>query len=209
MSSPPLPKGTIWWIKQYFLSSFGSLVTFHLDLITSISICCFPASSRDFLRKGGWMGNQTSTLRNEWELVPCTKKFIGTSNLELTKFPGKVFKSSAFNSRAAAGYTSLSLVESNTRKQREWLPYHWELHYKTSLHVDMLRTYQTWIVHRSELTNMANIIFPYALKLLWPNDRSLYRSVSNSCSGAATIWPLQHLGTLRVARPRATKRGEN
>ena len=98
-------------------------------------------------------------------------------HLELTKFPGKVFKSSAFNSRAAAGYTSLSLVESNARKQR----------------ANMLRIYETRTLHRSELTNMANILFHYALKQLWPNDRSLYRSVSNSCSGGATISPLRHL----------------
>lgn len=53
--------------------------------------------------------------------------------------------------------------------------------------------HESGILHRSELTNMANILFHYALKPLWPNDRSLYRSVSNSCSGGATISPLQHL----------------
>ena len=68
----------------------------------------------------------------------------------------------------------------------------------------MLQIYETWILHRSELTKMANILFHYALKPLWPNDRSLYRSVSNSCSGGATISPLQHLARC-VARCACTR----
>lgn len=180
-------------IKQRSLSSFEPLVT-PCNTWTPSQ----PPAGTSCTRV--CIGNLAWTLRDVclhgpamviWQTGQLgTKKFLGTFGVD--QVPGQSIQELCFQLSSSC-WIHIALLGGKHHSKTTWMT---SISLRASFQnvpLNMLRIYETWILHRSELTNMANIIFHYALKPLWPNDRSLYRSVSNSCSGGATISPLQHL----------------